>query len=376
MQTAVSFCLGRDFSPRRAGEFAQALEASGAVDYFSAWDQLTGQWPRALWRPENTPLASAMGDFDSWVDPTVLVSFALAATSRLGATISADSVRQGPAELWQKMLSLGSASEGRAVLMLGIGEAKQLKPFGYRREGLGRLEEMLQLFELLWSCDEPFDFEGRYWNYQRAWIGNGGAHRPKVWIMGGGPRVLDLAARYADGILSLVPYVYSTPEQWAEQVIAMRRALEDYGRDPDTFEFGLAPIMFLHEDRTVFERAYDNPLVRFQAATFGRLRQSDWISEGVEPVLPLDWHYAVDLLPTWMTPEETEAIVAAVPRAMIERSHLWGDPREVARELQAYVDAGATFLCPWDLMPLLLPLEEVEPAFFRTIELCRALKKQ
>ena len=38
----------------------------------------------------------------------------------------------------------------------------------------------------------------------------------------------------------------------------------------------------------------------------GRLNQRDWRKEGLEPVFPDDWHYALRLLPHALTDSETQ----------------------------------------------------------------------
>lgn len=62
----------------------------------------------------------------------------------------------------------------------------------------------------------------------------------------------------------------------------------------------------VHEDTELLERALDNPVMRWMAGVFGRLDQSAWETEGIEPPLPRDWHYAVKLLPVTWTDSEIE----------------------------------------------------------------------
>src|SRR5262245_41730758 len=121
VETAVGFYADRTFSPRVAGDFAQTLEASGVVDMFQAWDQLISWWPNSMWTPENTAWTSLMQDCDSFADAFQLCAFAAAATTRLGVSTTTDAIRRGPAELLQTMLTLASATDGRAVFQFGAG---------------------------------------------------------------------------------------------------------------------------------------------------------------------------------------------------------------------------------------------------------------
>src|SRR5258706_557972 len=136
VETAVPFQLDRSVDPRLAGVFAKELEAAGCVDYIMAWDQLVSWYPRCLWTPENAPIASA--------------------SSGIGISVSTDSIRRGPAELTQTMLTLAGATEGRAMLLLGAGEQKQAKPYGHKRaEGLDRMEDFFELNKRLTGAVAP-----------------------------------------------------------------------------------------------------------------------------------------------------------------------------------------------------------------------------
>ena len=192
--------------------------------------------------------------------------------------------------------------------------------------------------------------------------------------MGGGPQLIDLAARYADGFVTAVPLAVTSPERYAEQVCDIRQRLERYGRDPDDFDFAVMAQTLLHDDPDLITRSLDNPLLRWIAAVFGRLNQADWKREGIEPVFPRDWHYAVKLVPTEWTAEAAYAVTDKVPDAMLRRSFHHGSVKEVAATLDGYVEAGATWVAPVDLLPLVLPAHEAAATLDRWVALCRALK--
>jgi len=376
VQTMIGSFLDRHFSPRMAGDMAKAFEASGVVDYYQGWDQLVAWWPNALWRPDVTPLAQVMKNCDSLADAFTMATIAVAATHNLGVASTTDSIRRGPAELMQTMMTLAHATEGKAIFQIGAGELKQTKPFGYKRsEGLARMEDMLKLFKLLWEAEAPFDFEGNFWNYKQAWIGTTRPYRPQVWAMGGGPKLYDLAVKYADGIQSIAPFVFPTPESWAEHVRWMKQELERNGRDPEQFGFGMWFMVLAHEDRDLIERAMENPLNKWMSAVFGRLNQRDWAKEGIQSVFPPDWHYSLKLLPHEWSRDQVEGVVNQVPREMVEKSFVIGTPDEVAAHVRAYADAGATHVMMLDWVSTTQPPEEAQEALGRTIEMCRLVKK-
>jgi phthiodiolone/phenolphthiodiolone dimycocerosates ketoreductase len=374
--TAVPSWLDRTFSPRVVGDLARAFEASGVVDEIQIWDQLNLFWPASLWTVENTAQAHIVKDAESWPDASVTAAFCAAATTKLGITVTGDAVRRGPAEIMQTMLALADATEGRATLTLGAGEQKQCRPFGYKRsDALARMEDLLRLFRLMWEAEGPFDFEGNVWKFQNAWIGGTHNHKPRFWAMGGGPKLIEISAKYADGFTTVVPGGVSSPEQFAELVGDVRTQLERNDRDPDAFTFGLWAICLMHEDPEVIETALANPLVKWFAATAGRLNQAEWEREGIEPVFPKDWHYAMKMIPYNVTAQEADSVVAKVTREMAAKGFLTGSPSDISTALEPYVEAGATWISVCDMLPLVLPLDEAPAAIDRTFELCRRLKK-
>ena len=75
----------------------------------------------------------------------------LGALDRMELTVGTAAVRNGPAELMQKVLRLAAAApNGQVNLLLGAGELRQAKPLaGISRRGLERLEDHFRLLNLL-----------------------------------------------------------------------------------------------------------------------------------------------------------------------------------------------------------------------------------
>ncbi len=182
------------------------------IDYFWLWDELSGWFPGNLWKPETAPMAAVM-DGNSTYDPFVEAAFAIAANPKINLRLSTDAIRNGPAELMRKLYTLQGSTEGQVVLALGAGELRQARPFGYKRsEGLSRMEDLLKLSHLLWEADEPFDFEGNHWTFKNGFIGaTKPAKRPQIWALGGGPKLLEMAAKYCDGLEAAIPQTMRTP---------------------------------------------------------------------------------------------------------------------------------------------------------------------
>lgn len=374
--TALAYSCDRYTPPSVFAQTAAAAHQSGVVDELLVWDQMTNFWPRNLWRPDVTPMAAALPDLDSYSDAFAMSAYMSATAPGLGMTVSTDAIRRGPAELTQTMMTLANMTDGKAGVMIGAGEAKQVTPYGWKRsEGLARLEDQLKSFHALWDSTEPVDLAGNHWSMKQAWLGKARGPKPKVWALGGGPKLLDLATTYADGFSAIAPCVAATPEQWGEMVASLRADLERKGRDPDQFEYGIWFMALVHEDEEAIEEALDNPLMRWMAAVFGRLDQSAWQKEGIEPPLPLDWHYATKLLPVKWTESEVDDLLSRTSHKMAQKGFVHGTPESVAAQVQQYIDAGATWVSVGDIMPLVREPAEAPLGMARGIEICTRIKK-
>ena len=113
LQTGVGLWASRHITPKIGAQFAQTMEATGAIDQMVIWDQLMSWFPQALWEPENTPMAAALPDVDSLSDPFTAMAFALAGLDDIGFAICCDALRREPAEMAQALLTLAMATEGQ-----------------------------------------------------------------------------------------------------------------------------------------------------------------------------------------------------------------------------------------------------------------------
>jgi phthiodiolone/phenolphthiodiolone dimycocerosates ketoreductase len=374
--TAIPLNTSLHLPPPQFGELCRVVHASGVVDELFMWDQISNFWPRHMWTPENTPMARVLPDIDSYSDAFAMAAYATAAAPGTGVSISTDAIRRSPAELNQMMWTLANMTGGNATLHMGAGEVKQTFPAGWKRaEGLARLEDHLRIARAIWSSEEPLELEGNHWHMRRLWLGNARVARPRLWALGGGPKLLDLATSYADGFASASPCVFDTPERFAEQVASLKQDLERKGRDPDEFGFGLWFMNAIHEDPELIARAFDGPFMKWMSGTYGRFNLADWRRVGLEPVFPDDWHYSLKMRPMEVTPEESARVVSQTTRAHCEAAFSYGSPAEVAADVGAYVEAGATFVAVCDLLPLVLEPDDAMQALARSLEVCQLLKQ-
>lgn len=375
--TAIHVPLDRYSPPEAYPAFAKAAAGTGSIDWLLLPDQLTSWWPTSLWTPENTPFAAAAPDCDSWPDATTMAAYSAATVPDIGYVVSADAVRRGPAEMYQSMLTLSNVTGGRALYQIGAGELKQAKPFGHKRsQGLSRFEDLLRAWKFWWeNPGAPLTMEGNHWHLQNASIGGARQHRPEVWALGGGPKLLDLATTYADGFCTMSPMAWADAEVIAKNIKSMKDQLESKGRDPEAFGFGTWVMCQIHEDDEVVERALDNPLVRWMTAAFGRIHQPDWRKEGFEPIFPEDWHYAMKLLPVEWDAGRAQGIVGRVTPEMGRKAWLTGAPEKIAETIQTYIEAGMNWILVGDFLPAVAPPEDPSQAIANSAKVCSLVQQ-
>jgi phthiodiolone/phenolphthiodiolone dimycocerosates ketoreductase len=390
LEIGVPIIVDRNFSAEDFGEVVKLIAASGNVDYMQGWDQFVAWFPRSLWTTEYSPMAKAVPDADSFPDWMQMHAYGAALAPELGSCISVDSIRRGPTELTQSMLTHANIFKGKSIFQIGAGELKQCQPYGWKRsQGLKRLEDLYKIFHAYWESNEPVDFEGHYTTLDKAWIGVAKRHRPQLWGLGGGPKIIDLTTSYADGFATMAPKVFTSPEHLHESMTEMKRQLEQKGRDPEAFTFGIWASLLLHEDENALDRALNNKLMLFHAAVIGRLRQADWPErENMPAPMPTDWHYAMKMLPAILSEAEANEWIDRTTPEHVEKGWFTGSPEKVADMIQPFIDAGATWVNLIDIMPFVDDPDEdvmgrpstisapIARATPRTLELARLLKER
>jgi phthiodiolone/phenolphthiodiolone dimycocerosates ketoreductase len=354
---------------------ANTILRSGVVDYIEVSDQPVGFLPPSLWTEANVPAAAIINEPNSLDAGIVTATAAATSAPGIGVTIGTDCIRTPPAEFVQTMWSLAKLTKGKALFHIGAGEVKQCTPYGHKRsQGLARMEDLSRIFRLMWESEGPIDFEGHHTTLKGAYLGSARTYRPEMWALGGGPRLMDLATSYLDGVAVAVPNVWSTPEQAAAEIASLREELERKGRDPSKFRFGMWSMVLLHEDARVIERVLDNAVIRWQSAIFGRVDPRDWRKEGIAPAVPDGWTYHLKLKPLSVDPSFVKSTLAHTTREMARRSFIHGTAKDVAAKLQGWIDAGVDWVMPVDYMRFVSSLDEAAVALTRTFEVCEHIK--
>lgn len=319
-------------------DFSQ-LEHYDSGRYHSIWlpDHMVSFWPDSIWTPEFTDLATVSPSPHRHLDGLAVAAAAAVKTTRVPIASSVvDTVRRHPSLLAQTALTIDHLSGGRFILGLGSGEAENTVPYGFDfSKPVGRFEEALKVIRLLWDSDGPVDFEGQFYRLQHARIDTEAyeGRFPRIWIGASGPRMLRITGQYADGWW---PAGAWTPEDYAAKLGVVRDAAEQAGRDPQAIVPAYIMTCLIGDDSELAE-ILAAPMIK----AWILLVSADVLkSFGFEHPMGDSWRGFQDLDPGVLTREkiidvlarvEPEAILALVPH---------GTPKQVARRIKAYVDAG------------------------------------
>lgn len=331
---------------------SQRREAQG---FDAIWwpDHLLHWFPQSIWTADLVPQAERQPSPHVWFDPFPVVAAAGAATERIRLAIGVtDMVRRHPASLAQTALTLDHLTGGRFMLGVGTGEALNLTPFGLpNRRPLGRLEEGLQVMRLLFSTDGPVHFAGDHFTLDGAVMGlaASGAAPPPIWMAAHRPRGLAVAGRLADGWLPLG----TTPDDYRDGLARVRAAAEAAGREAGAVRPGVYLRVVLADDAERARAAIDaSLLMRFIALTRPAERYQAFGAE--HPIGPGSAGIT-DFLPTHQSRAEALALARAVPAEVVRDTVLHGAPDEVARQVGAFVAAGARHVQIVNMTPLADP---------------------
>lgn len=175
------------------------------------------------------------GEFGVW-ESTTMVSAVAAITNKITiGTAVTRSIYRNPALLAKVATGIDEISGGRFVLGLGAGSDEgDNRRFGYPEDHpVSRFEEALGITHTLLRTGSS-THTGRYYQTEDAIIRPRGPSPdgPPIMISAAGPRMMRLAAKYADYWNSLT--IKTTPEGWQPQLDALEVACAKENRDPAT----------------------------------------------------------------------------------------------------------------------------------------------
>ncbi len=315
------------------------LEEYDSGRYHSIWlpDHMVSFWPDSIWTPEFTDLATMSPSPHRHLDAMSVAGAAAALTEKTPlATCVVDTVRRHPAMLAQTAITLSHLSKGRFILGLGSGELENTVPYGFDfRKPVSRFEESLKVIKLLWESDGPVDFEGDFYRLEHARMDaelyNGVA--PPIWIGSGGPRMLGITGRYADGWW---PAGAFTPEDYAAKLQVIREEAERAGRDPMAITPAITQIALIGDEGEIDEML-KAPLVK---SIILMLTAHDLQQFGYEHPMGPKWRGIQDFDPGVLTRERIIEFCDAIDTQAIRDIFPCGTPKQVAQKIKAFCDAG------------------------------------
>jgi len=246
-----------------AAGWARRAEALG---FDSVWVSDHFFYSFARYGADPSPIAS--------LEPLTTLAGIAAVTDRirLGALVLCAPFRH-PALLARAATSVDLLSGGRLDLGLGAGwMAEEFEAFGYRFGSTGErfevLEETVEVVKELFG-GEPVTHGGPDVTLREAVLSPAPDRPPPLWLGGkGGPRLLRLGARLADG-WNMVWRM--SPEAYMSKVSDVRVACEAEDRDPATFGLSVGLYSLMGEDEAAARAAFQ----RGRAAAPGNAMTDD-----------------------------------------------------------------------------------------------------
>lgn len=316
------------------------IETLDSGRYHSIWlpDHMVSFWPDSIWTPEFTDLATISPSPHRHLDAMAVASAAAVLTKNVPiATSVVDTVRRHPAMLAQTALTIDHLSKGRFILGLGSGEAENTVPYGFDfAKPVARMEESIRVIKLLWESDGPVDFKGQFFTLNHARMDTElfDGKCPPIWIGAGGPRMLEITGRYADGWW---PAGAWTPDQYAEKLGVIRASADKVGRDPMAICPAFIQMCLIANDDAEMAEIVAAPLVK---SIMLQISAEELHKFGHKHPMGEAWRGFVDMDPSILTRERVIAFFDAVTPEMVLDLLPHGTPQQVAKIVKSYCDAG------------------------------------
>jgi phthiodiolone/phenolphthiodiolone dimycocerosates ketoreductase len=316
------------------------LDVLDSGRYHSIWlpDHMVSFWPDAIWNPEFTDLATVSPSPHRHLDAMAVAAAVAVKTKNVPIiTCVVDTVRRHPSLLAQSALTIDHLAKGRFILGLGSGETENTVPYGFDfSKPVSRFEEALKVIRLLWDSQGPVDFDGQFYKLRHARLDTEPyeGRFPKIWIGASGPRMLEITGRYADGWW---PAGAWTPDEYAAKLKVVRDAAERAGRDPMAIVPALTWMCLLADNDDELAEIASAPLIK---SLILMIDTPTLRARGYEHPMGDSWRGYQDITPEALTRERVlevlqktsvEALLSVIPH---------GTPKQLARELKGYVEAG------------------------------------
>jgi len=196
-------------------------------------------------------------------DLDILVKLTVAAVKtrnvKLGTVVLVPTLRY-PAVLAKTLTSLDIVSNGRLILGAGCSDQPLLKRRGVpSNKPASRMVESIRILKKLWT-ESSVTFRGQFYQIENYSLPLKPIQKPHppIWIAGGGPRMLRIIARYADGWIGI-----PDPSRYEVLLREIRCLMKEKGRDPTEFEPAVLAFTSIapNHDKAEEYRKWDAPIV-------------------------------------------------------------------------------------------------------------------
>lgn len=178
------------------------------------------------------------------LDVTAVLATLAAHTStiKLGPSVLLLNLRH-PVLMAKAFASLDYLSQGRMVMAVGTGNnLNDYAVCGIPTQARGaRLDEGIRILRALWT-QEDVSFHGRFYNFDHVTLGPRPVARPNndfgtmdIWVGGRSEGALRRTAKLADGYFAS----FQTPQEFAQNMAAIRRYAAEYERAQAHIESGI-----------------------------------------------------------------------------------------------------------------------------------------
>lgn len=261
---------------------------------------------------------------------TIAVAEMAARTTRCTVgTAIAYGVGRSPMTLAAEARDLDEISDGRFVLGLGNGTRRMIADWhGQDPDAPAvRMEELVTLVRRLWrQHEEPIDHEGRF--YRLRFAPTGALDAPlrddiPIYTAGVNPRMVEVAGRVADGLLGHVLFTTG----YLEEVVrpAIEQGATRTGRDPSDVRIASLVIASVDDDAERARREAAAQLAFYATAkTYTPILERIGFAAEAARVRDAFAH------------GDEQAMVAAIPDAMIDALAVAGTPSDVRTQLRRY----------------------------------------
>jgi coenzyme F420-dependent glucose-6-phosphate dehydrogenase len=152
-----------------------------------------------------------------------------------GTNVLCPTFRYHPAIIAQYFAQLDYLFPGRTIMGVGTGEAVNETPIVGRfppyQERMERLEEAVEVMRKLWTSEDYFDYQGKYYNLKNVFLYAKPKEKIPIVISAFGPKSAELSGKVGDGII----IHWARPQQ--KRNLILKRFVEaavNAGKDPET----------------------------------------------------------------------------------------------------------------------------------------------